>query len=175
MGEKKRRSLTLEAFVQQHPWCCFCGGSVPTTTRDHQPATICFPRKDRPKGLEFPACERCNSQTKYDEALLAFVCRLAGSLRSNSRPDYERISGLPGTIEQAFPGLLARMGVAATSITREGKSARIGAFDLNQPQIAMSFCKIAAKLALATYYKTSNRIAPERSRIHAMWEHSQDP
>lgn len=57
---------TTQRLLRVHPYCCFCGGTVPAVSLDHQPARIMFPDRLRPKGLEFPACETCNAQTSPD-------------------------------------------------------------------------------------------------------------
>ena len=79
---------------------------MPSETVDHQPAKIIFPNKHRPEGLEFPACRRCNAQTKLDEAILAFVCRMAGSSRENAIRDDNRLRDVIGSLTGGFPGLL---------------------------------------------------------------------
>jgi hypothetical protein len=109
MGEQKAKLRAFETFLVDHPWCCFCGGAAQSETIDHLATKITFPNRSRPKGLEFPACKRCNSQTKSEEALLALVCRMAGSLRENVTPDIERAKDLWSTIDQAYPGLPQRM------------------------------------------------------------------
>ena len=57
--------------------CCFCGGLVPATSRDHQPARALFDRKEWPEGYEFPACKQCNFESKQHEGVLAVFVRLA--------------------------------------------------------------------------------------------------
>src|SRR5436309_9558979 len=125
-----------EDFLKQHPMCCFCGGQTSAATIDHQPARILFPDKLRPKGLEFPACTICNRQTSADEALLAFVCRFAGSHRANAARDFHRLRNIVGSVKQ------------------RGVWVRVGAIDVNQPEVNQGLCRIAAKLALAIYYET---------------------
>jgi hypothetical protein len=95
-------------FLNRHPLCCFCGGTTSATTIDHQ-ARILFPDKHRPKGLEFPACDSYNKQTRVAEALLAFLCRFAGSLRVDAPRDFNRLKDIVGTEKQAFPTLLPKM------------------------------------------------------------------
>lgn len=155
-------------FITDHPLCCFCGGTVPSETIDHQPAKIIFPDKNRPKGLEFPACKRCNGQTSVDECILAFVARLTGSLRGVGRD-----TGLEKsleTIKSAHPNLLPSMHSKRIEI---GGGKTLPAIDVNQLEINQALCRISAKLALATYYGETGRIAGTHTRINTMWTHNQ--
>jgi hypothetical protein len=154
--------------------CCFCGGQTPATETDHQPAKILFPDKRRPKGLEFPACMFCNRQTAADEALLAFVCRFAGSHRPNAARDWHRLKDIVRSVNSAFPGLTARMHPQGLWAPERGVRQRVGALDLNQPEVHQGLCRIAAKLALATYYQTKSVPAAPACRINCQWTHSQN-
>jgi hypothetical protein len=136
-------------FLKQHPNCCFCGGKTPASTIDHQPARIVFPDKHRPKGLEFPACANCNRQTSADEALLAFVCRFAGSRRTNAARDFHRLRDIVGSVNRSFPGLRQKMHGQRLWARERGVWVRVGTIDVNQPQVRLGLCRIAAKLALA--------------------------
>jgi hypothetical protein len=172
MGEHK---LKVAQFRADHPWCCFCGGSVPSQTIDHSPARIIFPNKHRPKGLEFPACERCNSQSKSEEALLAFVCRSAGSSRTNAVRDDDRLRNIIGTINQAYPGILERMNRGAQLLPMNGILRQFGVLDVNQPEVDIGFCRIAAKIALAVFYQENGAAAPSGTRINTTWTHRFNP
>jgi hypothetical protein len=161
--------MNLAAFIKQHPICCFCGGQ--TSTRDHQPAKIVFPDKRRPKGLEFPACSTCNRQTSADEALLAFVCRVSGSLRTNAPRDFDRFKDIIGSINRSFPGLLERMDGGRIWAKERGLWAPAGPSNVNHPEVHLGFCRIAAKLALAIYYEDQKRPAPDGCLISTQWTH----
>ncbi len=160
--------MRASEFIAKHPLCCFCGGSVPSETIDHQPAKIVFPGKNRPKGLEFPACKRCNEQTSVDECILAFVARLTGSLRGVG-PDVGLKRALD-TIRSAHPNLLLSMHGSRVDV---GGGQTKPAIDVNRPEINLGLCRIAAKLALATFYGETGSIAGPDTRIHAMWTHNQ--
>src|SRR5260221_10070451 len=136
-------------FLKQHPLCCFCGGQEPASTIDHQPARIIFPDKLRPKGLEFPACADCNRKTSSDEALLAFVCRFAGSHRINAARDFHRLKDIVRSVNQSFPGLLHKMHGQRLWAMERGVWVRVGAVEVNQSEVNLGLCRIAAKLALA--------------------------
>src|SRR5262249_7694837 len=161
-------------FLKRHPQCCFCGGQIAAVTIDHQPARIIFPNKHPPKGLEFPACASCNRPTTADEALLAFVCRFAGSRRTNAARDFHRLKNVVRSINQSFPGLLQRMHGQRLWAKERGVWVRIGAIDVNQPEVNEGLCRIAAKLALAIYYETRSHPASTDCRINTQWTHCQN-
>jgi hypothetical protein len=161
--------MNLADFIKQHPICCFCGGQA--STIDHQPAKIVFPDKYRPKGLEFPACSTCNRQTSAPETLLAFVSRFAGSRRSGSRRDRDRLTDIVGTIDQSFPGLLHKMNFRPLWTKDRGLLVPGGAAKVNQPAIHHGLCLVAAKLALAIYYEDQKRPAPDGCLISTQWTH----
>lgn len=76
MGEAKLKQSRTQQFLKEHPFCCFCGGNEPATTRDHVPSRQIFTGKLRPQGLEVPACDRCNSGTSRHEQVAAMFSRL---------------------------------------------------------------------------------------------------
>jgi hypothetical protein len=160
--------------VKRHPICCFCGGQTPATTIDHQPAKIVFPNKHRPEGLEFPACSVCNPQTAADEALLAFICRFAGSSRPQAARDFNRLRDIVSTIRHRFPGLLESMKGQRAWINQGGVLVHGGTINVNQPQVDLSLCRIAAKLTLATYYNTKSCPAQVGCLINTQWTHNQN-
>lgn len=69
MGSQKRYR---EKFFSDHPTCCFCGGIRKSEEIEHMPSRIMFIEKHRPRGLEFPACKKCNDSTRKSEPIVAF-------------------------------------------------------------------------------------------------------
>ena len=160
--------MRAEDFIRDHPLCCYCGGFTPAATIDHQPAKIAFAKKHRPKGLEFPACLRCNGQTAVDECLLAIVARLTGSLRPGIKPDNGLDRALQ-TVSSAYPDLLPSMQAATVDVA--GRP--MPAIDLNKKEVNEGLCRIAAKMGLATYYGETGQIAKPGTRVNTLWTHNQ--
>lgn len=50
---------------------------------------------------------------------------------------------------------------------------KVVVFDGSHPIIHLCLCRLAAKFALAQFYKLSNSIADESYRINTMWTHNQ--
>ncbi|ADE40668.1 hypothetical protein [Candidatus Puniceispirillum marinum] len=70
MGEKKNRLAKLK---QEHPKCCFCGGSKDTQTIEHTPPKVLFLKKSRPDALFFPACKRCNNGSSSQDSFVSLI------------------------------------------------------------------------------------------------------
>jgi hypothetical protein len=171
MGENKRKQTR---FKDEHTFCCFCGGSVASEGVDHVPAKILFPNIHRPKGMEFPACNRCNFQSKSAEALLGVICRATGSGREHAVQDHDRLRDAMGSTETIFPGLLQKMSRGIEYRLVNGILRRFGIFDLNQEEVKAALCLVAAKMALAVFYEKQGRPAQESSIINTMWTHAFD-
>jgi hypothetical protein len=102
VGQSKQRTRSL---LKLQPICCFCGGTTPATTIDHQPARALFDRKEWPEGYEFPACDPCNQRSKGSENALALLVRI----NSDREDDPQRRSDFQKyllAMRNNFPGLL---------------------------------------------------------------------
>jgi hypothetical protein len=112
MQETKRLSKT-KRFLLDYPYCCFCGGAEPSTTIDHVPPKACFPDGFCPEEFEFPACDKCNDESRRDDQLFGFYSQLLDFNESNRTPaDVAKITKLrdfitpsPVAIEVRTPGL----------------------------------------------------------------------
>lgn len=100
LGRKKR-------FLLTHPYCCFCGGTEPSTTIDHVPPKACFPDGYWPEEFEFPACETCNQGSKRDDQLTGFYTQLLDFNESNRTPqDAAKMTKLRDAIARNYPDAL---------------------------------------------------------------------
>lgn len=73
MGQKRDR---LGRFLNEHPLCCLCGGTLASETIEHAPPKVMFTGSHRPKGLEVPACKRCNNGMSAHDQIVALHCLL---------------------------------------------------------------------------------------------------
>lgn len=55
--------------------CTYCGRSGHLTV-DHVPPISLFDGRDRPEGLEVPACEACHQGTREIDAVASFLSRI---------------------------------------------------------------------------------------------------
>ncbi len=174
MGESKRKQTATARLLVEHPFCCFCGGKVVSETLDHVPARVVFPNKHRPKGMEFPACGRCNAQSKEAEALLAVICRSSGSGREHAVRDDDRLRDAMRATETGFPGLLQGMSRGIKYLPVNGILRPFGVLDVNDQRLKSALCLVATKMALAVFYEKQGRPAREGSIINTTWTHAFD-
>jgi hypothetical protein len=57
---------------------------------------------------------------------------------------------------------------------KQGMLVPVGVIDVNQPEVNLGLCRIAAKLALAIYYENQLKPAAKDCRINTQWIHSQN-
>ena len=111
MGDRRRRR---DAFFKAHPYCCFCGGTTPATTQDHQPGRVFFKGREWPEGFVFPACESCNDVSRTSEKVLAILIHGEGD--SDDRGKFE---SLLRSVNTEFPDLVPGMLPSSTREVRQ--------------------------------------------------------
>lgn len=165
MGAKKRRH---NKFVGQHPVCCFCGGKTPTETIDHVPSIQLFYAKQRPSGLEFPACLSCNSATSKAEQIVAAFSRLYPDPAPGQEAEEQQT-----VIEHAFnnaPGLIHEVQPSARQQRNFLKARNIPAtafppsevpiLNADGPILSAAFQTFGLKLFCGLHYEHAKRIIP---------------
>lgn len=164
--------MKAKDFIKKNPFCCFCGGAEPATTIEHLPARIVFPKKHRPKGLEFPACAACNAQTRSDDSVLAIVAQALGSMRTNvPLIDEDTLARAARGTQISFPGFKLAGREELRNVN--GVIRKVGIVDANHPTVHLCLCRLAAKFALAAFYELTGTIADETYRVNTMWTHNQ--
>jgi hypothetical protein len=94
-------------FRKEHPYCCFCGGTRPSTTLDHVPPKACFPVGFWPDEFEFPSCNQCNNGTSKHDTIFGFYSMLLDFNEANRTPgDRARIKQLHAEILKRYPDAL---------------------------------------------------------------------
>lgn len=77
-------------MLADEPACIYCGGEA--TSIEHMPPIILFDNRDRPRGLEFSACEQCNGGTRLTDQVIAMLCRsLSDRDGARTAPDSAKI------------------------------------------------------------------------------------
>lgn len=173
---QKRR----KQFFAEHPYCCFCGGTVAATTEDHFPSRTLFRHRAWPVGYHFPACIDCNKATAADEELVAMLSLMRPNKEEPANA--ERVSKLMRTIGKRHPGLLASMNLGPSAGQRfpllhtlgfampPGRELpRAHVLSVGDPRIQNAVMNFARKLALAFHYKHFNRPLPAGGIISVRW------
>ena len=94
-------------FLQNHPFCCFCGGNAPATTSDHIPPRACFPDGFHPESFEFPACQGCNAASKEDDQIVGLTVLLMEWSELNGTPEHKaKVLKLWRGITENYPNAL---------------------------------------------------------------------
>ncbi|MGJ4928720.1 hypothetical protein ACQR1I_13635 [Bradyrhizobium sp. HKCCYLS2038] len=174
---KADRKSLRDQFFKLHPLCCFCGGSRPATTEDHQPARSIFDERNWPEGYSFPACSECNATSRSHENVFAILTRL-GPSGPRTESQRKELHKYLDAAKNNFPGLLHPMS------TRE-KRAFYKAEGLKLPQGALfselDMCALDArltedstliilrKLLCALHYKHTNDILPPSGKMFIRW------
>lgn len=180
MGEKSKRRAV---FLAAHPFCCFCGGTVPATTIDHVPARTCFYRRTGPEGFEFPACHSCQTATRIDELVFGFYARLMD--HDDGRYDENDASRLLEGMRNNAPHLIPNLELSANEKRRALKEYGIARptaeflEDVPMAGVPKEFHGAATivgrKLALATHYRELGSIAGLDCRVTVHWSQLQIP
>ena len=173
MGESRRRNKRNVAFFERHPFCCFCGGERPATTRDHVPSKQMFHLKRRPQGLEFPACEQCNHSTSPHELTAALLSRLTNYI--DSKAYVRELRKLMSQVDKNRHGLLDEL---MPSWRQQYDFENFRHLDIPQgwgvlnaggPMLNQSVQIFGAKLCKALHYEHTNKIVPKSGEIYVRW------
>lgn len=177
MGEAKRnKSARMTATRRQleiHPFCIYCGGEKRATTVDHQPPKILFLRKHRPRGLEFSACAICNRVSSGDDAVFGLIGRLCGSRKPEFALPDSSFRDVISTVESAFPGLPGQLIGGQSWKAINGVQQLVSYFRFDNPTLAQSLCRTAAKLALSVFYEEMKRPVSGGAFVSTYWTHNQ--
>lgn len=160
-------------MLARHPFCIFCGGNVPATTEDHQPARAFFDRKEWPEGYAFPACEPCNQSSKRDEQILALIVRFDSERADDPQRRADFVKYVRA-MRNNFPDLL--MILSANQKRQFFKSERlklpkgtaladlhIAGLDARDSERA--FETVLRKIMRALHWKHTGKVAPADDRL----------
>ncbi len=141
-------------------------------TTDHFPPRIMFVLKQRPKGLEFPCCEACNSGSKGDEQVAAFLARLYPDPATQAEAG--ELEKLTDAIINNHPGLLEEMRpqprhAMALHHNRERLPNEIHALNASGPLLNRAILRFAAKLCCAMRYHATGIFMPKKGAIEVRW------
>ncbi len=177
MGQAKLKKRRKEAFLKQHPYCCYCGGETPATTIDHIPSRQMFSLRRRPKGLEVPACQTCNQATRQHEQVAAMLGRIypdgpTEAERGEMRQIMHAVSSnIPGLLEEMWPSRQQKTRFAREQIDFPGVA---GVLNCSGPLLNRSIQNFGAKLGFALHYSTTGRTVPPPGGVAVRWYSNYD-
>ncbi|GGB05919.1 hypothetical protein [Allosediminivita pacifica] len=169
MGQKKRR---LERLKKDHPFCCFCGGTRETETIEHAPPKAFFKDKARLRGLEFPACKRCNNGSSQLDQVASWVAYGMGLIRRDDPQDgyWEKLSR---GVKNNTPDALECIQTERAERIWWWNGYKVEAEAMSVPMGVEIFQKYlnpwAAKLGYALWYNHTSTILPPEGRVWVRW------
>ena len=171
MSESKTRKNRTQRFLEQHPYCYFCGGARPAVTVDHVPPRACFPDGFAPEGFESPACKVCNQGTDKQDQIFGLYSMILDfdPAKFASEDDRRKISKLIQGIRNNYPEALSDL-TKALPLDRYGSIITRAPYALSvkmTPAIQEAIEVSGAKLAHALYYRETKRFLTERHQFFA--------
>lgn len=171
MGESNRRRRAHAAILAREPGCIYCAGKNVATTIEHMPPISIFEGKQRPKGLEFPACDGCNHGTSHSDLVAAMLARFWPDARTDLQ---ERdIIRLLAAVRNNIPEVLREMdmGRGAEKIARKRPNMPADAHLLRAdgPVLTKHLLTFSAKLGFALHFDIRGTPVPESGGVMPMW------
>jgi hypothetical protein len=167
MGEAKQRKARLASMLQEHPFCCFCGGTVAATTIEHAPPIVFFINKQRPKSYEFPACARCNNGSGPADQIAALVM---GSASRNDIPS-EYVMRVARGVRNNQPKVVQWLTGDTRPFWVEHKGVPVPKVAARMPQTVNEewLNPWAAKQGFALWFQHTGRILGLEARVSVRW------
>jgi len=165
--------IRRERFFAKHPICCFCGGGTPATTVDHVPSIQVFYARQRPAGLEFPACASCNSATSNAEQIVAAFSRMypdaatEAEAEENERVFAAAFNNAPGLIRELQPSARqSRNFLKQRNLSPiDHPPSEVPILNADGPILNAAFQAFGLKLFCALHYEHSGKIVPPQGAV----------
>jgi len=165
MSESKAKNKRTRRFLDEHPFCYFCGGACPATTVDHVPARL-LPGGFAPEGFESPACKACNQGADKPDQISGLYTMMLDfdPAEFASEDDRKKISKLIRGIRNNYPEALPDL-TNALPINQYGSIITPEPVALSikmSPTVREAIETSGAKLMHALCYRTNvYRFAPD--------------
>jgi hypothetical protein len=171
MGQANRKRETHAALLAKGLGCIYCAGeNVATTIEDMSPRSM-FEGKQRPKGLEFPACQTCNNNTGHSDLVAAMLSRAwPGAASEIQKRDLKK---LLAAVSNNIPQVLSEMNIgrASEKIARKRHNIPVDAhpFRMDGPLLTAHLEAFAAKMGFALHYEVRGAAIPASGGVKPMW------
>jgi hypothetical protein len=168
MGQAKQKRDSHAELLAKRPSCIYCAGAAVATTIERMPPISIFEGRQRPKGLEFPACEQCNGGTKHSDLVAAMLARswpnADTGLRQKDMKKYLSAvaNNVPGVLQEIFIG----RGAEKLARKRHNIPADAHPFRMDGTAHLKTF---AAKMGFALHYEVRGTPVPVLGGVKAMW------
>lgn len=172
MAEAKRKHRRFEDILKNAGGCVYCAAKSPAEQIDHMPPRAMFRMNQRPKGLEFPSCAKCNKGTSRLDVVATFMARTFPGIGNEA--DAAEWDTVMKEVKRVAPGLLEEMWVPRQKMEAMLQSERIedprlAAFKADGPILSAHMQAFAAKVGFALHYEATGKIVPEHGRVQVRW------
>jgi hypothetical protein len=172
MGEAKNKKRAHARVLREQPNCIYCGGTTLADTIEHMPPIQMFRLRQRPKGMEFPACRPCNNGTSHSD--------LVASLLGRMYPDAEgdgaiaELKKLLSGVAINVPGLLEEMMISEgeerrAKLTIPKIPAGGAVLRANGPILENHMKIFGAKLGFAVHFEERREIIPPEGGVQPLY------
>lgn len=174
MGEAKQRRESNAKRLANARGCIYCAGREPATTLDHMPPRAVFSSKHRPKGLEFPCCERCNAGTKATDQVAAMMSRISPD--ASTEEELAEVTKYLRGVANNAPGLLEEL--AGPPNWRQSAMGRAPAgtqpLYCGGPIVSRHMETFAAKFGFAMHFEITGEPIGADGAVAARWYSNAD-
>ncbi|SDE22774.1 hypothetical protein [Kordiimonas lacus] len=162
----------LDRMKSISPTCILCGGQNPTETTDHIPPKSIFFLKQRPRGLEFPACRACNQGSKLDDQVVGWFSRIYPDPEADA--ETKELNKLTKSVQRNVPGLLAELQATDSQLVtfRKGVPAQYAdkhVLSADGPILNEIVGCFGAKMGIALHFEKTGRVVPVEGRAAVKW------
>jgi hypothetical protein len=169
MSESKAKKKRTRRYLDEHPFCYFCGGARPAITVDHVPPRACFPDGFAPEGFESPACKACNQGADKQDQIFGLYAMMLDfdPAKFASEDDRKKISKLIRGIRNNYPEALPDL-TNALPINQYGSIITPEPVALSikmTPTVREAIETSGAKLMHALYYRKTGKFLTENHQF----------
>ena len=157
-------------MLADNPGCIYCAGENIATTIEHMPPIMMFENRQRPKGLEFPACGPCNNSTGHSDLVAALLARVLPEAASDLQQ--RDLKKLLAAVSNNIPQVLIEMNIGRAgeklarkhhNIPQDMHPFRVG------PLLTAHLETFAAKLGFALHCELRGMPIPSSGGVKPMW------
>jgi hypothetical protein len=171
MGQAKLKRRAHAEILAGNPGCIYCAGASVAVTIEHMPPISMFEGRQRPKGLEFPACQKCNNGTGHSDLVAAMLARTwPDSKTAFQQTDVAKIfRGLASNVPGLFQEMDVGRGAEKLARKRHGLSDDVHPLRADGPILTRHVLTFAAKLGFALHFEMRSAPIPPTGGALVMW------
>ncbi|WP_281984006.1 hypothetical protein [Thalassorhabdomicrobium marinisediminis] len=160
------RGANRRKLLEKQPNCCFCGGKAKATTIEHAPPKVFFRNKQRPAGLEFPACRRCNNGSSQQDQVASYFSVTSGLVEESKETANKLLQGIANNTPDVLKLLSHR---SEERMIVRGESQNMVIANIH-PNLRRKWINLwVAKQAFALWYHHTGEIIDQNGLVSVNW------